>query len=96
MPDRTAYSLTYSQQEHLLDLLEAGATSREGAVSIFDHAAVRNLNPNVVGILCDKGFADRRVRTRKDRRLTVYWLTDTGVAKARELSHIPVHQRGGP
>jgi hypothetical protein len=88
VPNRAAYLLTVSQREHLGMLLDAGALDRETAKSMFDHPLLRSLNPNVVGILIDKGFADKRVRGAKGHRITVYWLTAGGVAVARELAGV--------
>jgi hypothetical protein len=79
-------SLTASQRAHLGMLHVAGAHSRRTAVSIFCHPAVRDLVPNVVGILRAKHLADSRVATVHGSRRTVYWLTEAGVAKAQELA----------
>lgn len=78
-------SLTRSQQEHLAMLLAAGAVDRAHAVSIFCHPAVRDLVPNVVGILCIKDLADRRVATVHGSRRTVYWLTGQGINLVWEM-----------
>jgi hypothetical protein len=88
MPDRTRTAMTPSQREHLGLLLKVGALTRETAVCSFDHRpTLHHLNPGVIGILIDKGFADKRVRgARGESRITVYWLTAAGQAKARELA----------
>lgn len=88
MANRAAYLLTVAQREHLGMLLDAGALDRETAKSIFDHPLLRALNPNVVAVLVDKGFADKRVRGDHHRRITVYWLTAGGAALARELAGV--------
>lgn len=89
MPDRTRYALTPSQRENLAILLEAGAIGRDKGVSIFDHPSAIHLNPGVIGILIDKRLADKRGASRGGRggsRVTLYWLTEAGEAKARELA----------
>lgn len=85
MPDRTKYALTVPQRENLGILLKVKALGREKGVSLFDFPATRRLNPGVIGILIDKGFAGKRGATRRGCRVTLYWLTEAGEAKAREL-----------
>ncbi len=86
MQNRANYALTPAQADNLGILLRAGATSREEAVSSYA-SAVRGLNPNVLGILREKGMVMLRVKTMRPggSRATVYWLTDDGVACARQF-----------
>jgi hypothetical protein len=84
MPIRSNYALTPAQRETLTDLLEAGCVSRESALSALE---LRRVNPNVVGILIDKGWALKRTRsTPGGARAASYWLTREGVAKAQEVN----------
>jgi len=84
MPDRTRYALTPSQRAHLAMLECAGAHDRASGRCIHD-PGMRNTVPGVVAILIDKGFADRRVSRQDGWQRTLYWLTETGRAKAAEL-----------
>lgn len=83
MPDRTKTAMTPAQTEQLLGLFAAGALTRETGVGPY---ALKACNPNVIGILRDKGLADSRVvRPKGGSQFTAYWLTKAGAAKAREL-----------
>ncbi len=91
MPDRTKYSLTWSQMEHLEALRAAAAFDRASGVTSNDSRVVGFLNGGVIGILVDKGFALRASRTRARRRETICWLTESGRLKAEELrEHQPL------
>lgn len=84
MPNRAAYALTEPQKDELRRLLGAGCLDRESAKSIYD-LPLKRANPNVIGILIEKGFAQKRVRTVSLSSRTCYWLTPEGAAQAREL-----------
>ncbi len=85
MPDRTKYALTDPQKDELRRLLAAGCVDRDTAMSIYD-LPLKRANPNVIGILIEKGFALKRVKTRNLSSRTCYWLTAAGVAQAQELA----------
>lgn len=74
--------LTQNQMQHLLLFLRAGAVSHDAAQSIYE---LRDANTMVIGGLCDKGLALKRQTAAKGRRLTLYWLTEAGVAEARAI-----------
>lgn len=84
MSIRADTALTPHQQGELGRLLGAGAVDRDNAKSIYD-LGMKQANPNVVGILIDKGWALKCVKTVSFSSRTLYWLTPEGVAKAREL-----------
>jgi hypothetical protein len=90
MPDRTKYALTQLQREHLQVLFSVEAFGRKTAISTyFDPKRLpkSGWNAGVAGILIDKGFAQKAVRSRSGQRMTVYWLTPTGYGVARDLVH---------
>jgi hypothetical protein len=77
--------LTGHQVLTIRKLADAGCVSLETSLPAFD--ALRDLNPGTVGRLQSKGLAAAKVRgSRGGSRLTHYWLTEAGVAKARELA----------
>ncbi len=86
MPDRTSYALTASQQENLVLLLQSACLDRESAKSVYE-AGLRQVNPNVIGILIDKGLAEKRTRSLAPGgvRAASYWLTDEGAKLALQL-----------
>lgn len=87
MSGRANYALTVAQREHLEQLHAFGAADIVTAATVFLKGHVgEQLNPNVVGILCEKGLANRKVVSRRGSRVTVYWLTKAGVAKTVELA----------
>lgn len=77
--------LSETQKRDLIRLVDARAHDESHAVTIFDHPAARDLVPGVVAVLQQKGLAGAAVKTRKGRRMTVYWLTEAGLAMARQL-----------
>lgn len=84
MADRTKTSLTPAQREQLLTLFAASAISRETGRPPFD---LKVCNPNVIGILRDKGLADSRVvRKPGGSQFTAYWLTPAGVELVRTFA----------
>ncbi len=83
MPDRTRYALTSSQQQHLVLLYAGGCVTRDSALSALE---LNGCVPGVIGILIDKGFADKRTRkTPGGARAASYWLTAEGIQQARIL-----------
>ncbi len=84
MPDRTSYALTPYQRGQLKLLLGAAALDRDTAIHAYEPAG-RNLLPGVLGILLDKGFVEKRSRTRQRQTRTVYWLTEGGATLARQI-----------
>lgn len=82
---RSQTALTSAQQVELRRLMAAGAMDAEAALSVYD-LGMKHANPNVIGILIDKGLALKRVRTRKRVSRTIYWLTEAGQAQARAVA----------
>ncbi len=86
MPDRSRYALTPAQRDELLRLQRVGAISLETSRSVVS-AEMRGGNPNVFGILVDKGYVLTKVRvTPGGSRAMHYWLTEAGALKAAEIS----------
>lgn len=84
MPLRANTAFTPAQRDQLLQLFDAGAIGRENGRSIFD-AGMGGANPNVIGILLEKGWSEQRTTRAGGSQRTLYWLTEAGAAKAREV-----------
>jgi hypothetical protein len=85
MPDRTTTAFTPAQRDTLRDLYAAGCIDRDNAKGCY-WPELRHINPVVVGILVEKGWAERRTRKAPAGiRSAAYWLTAAGIAKAREI-----------
>ncbi|MBI1188276.1 MAG: hypothetical protein GC206_13260 [Alphaproteobacteria bacterium] len=82
-----AHPLTPMQSANLILLLKKGALGEANARTIYELRAgslgYGAPNTLVIGALCDKGLAGRRATSRKRQRVTLYWLTPDGVARAQ-------------
>ena len=97
MAARAQYAMTAAQREHLVRLREAGATDRARAVTAADSRIVGFLNAGVVGILIDKGFAEKATRRRTGgSQVTIYWLTEAGLSTATLLAVAATPESSAP
>lgn len=75
---------TPGQRAQLVQLLEAGALSRDTAAAPH-HPAMHGYNAVIIGALRDRGEAESRSVRRNRRSWTEYWLTEKGAELARQI-----------